>query len=324
MLVPTSGACVANALGSGSVTLSGSTFSVNGYGSSNCSGSVASAFTSVSLNVCTAKTGGGPPYILLQPSVKITGIFRGATCTGFNYGTVSVNPVGTEAKPACTNGATSGSLKASVSSDGATFSLSIYTAAGCSGNAMATWTTTGDADACTTDSDFAVQTGGRGQALISVPSPSASPSAVASPSAAPSAAATPQKVALLGVYADAACTSLYPTTYKLDAIGTVGGCSTLEGLGGSGLISQSAGSSAGAQTFDVDGYSDTTACENSPLASWRNGARARPRGPHLAHLAHRHLTPPSHPSTPLRAVPPPQCPWACAPFQRLCPWKTST
>lgn len=146
--------------------------------------------------------------------------------------------------------------------------LKPYTCPDCTGcAATATWTTNGQSGTCvggaSTYGTLYVKTGGWGVAL---PSATASPS----PSPSPAPAALPQKVALLGVFADAACTALYPGVPRLDAVGTVGDCSGLPGLG-SGLITLA---SASAQTFNVKGYNtgDGTGdkCGNTPLAEWRS------------------------------------------------------
>jgi hypothetical protein len=157
--------------------------------------------------------------------------------------------------------------------------LNPYTCANCGCAATTTWTTNGLSGTCvsgaSTSVTLSVKTGGWGAALPSAtaspsPSPTVFPSASVLPSASASPAALPQKVALLGVFSDAACTALYPGVPRLDAVGTVGACSGLPGLG-SGLITLA---NAAAQTFNVKGYNtgDGTGdrCGNTALAEWRS------------------------------------------------------
>ena len=285
LVAPTNGACnVIPGLGSGKITLTGSTYSVSGYGGNfNCTEPAALTFTNVPLNTCTVSNS-GQGYVMLSTTLTITGTYFGAACEGAPIGGAlpSVNAVGSVGRPACTTSGASSISIALLPGATPTFALAGFQAPGCNGTAASSWTAV-PGTGCTANAIVSVKTGGTGAALPAPASASPTPApAAASPAPTPSAASpapmpatvpspsplpAKQYVALLGVYSDAACATLYPGVAKLDAIGTVGECSGLPGLG-SGLITATPGAPAG--TFDVLGYAQTTACATAPLAVWRS------------------------------------------------------
>ena len=256
---------------------SGGGYALTGYADASCAGTAVATWSHVNLGACT-DIGNGSMYVKLSTTVQILGTYMGSACSGTSLSASSVNAVGAYGRAVCTTTG-SNSIKIEMDAGGSTMTLNAYTAPACSGNAISTWAGVsggnGMCAAATSGFGVAMSFGGLGVAL---PTPSATPSPVP-PSPSPSPGVPPQKVALLGVYKDAACTTLYDGVPKLDAVGTVGSCSGLTGLG-SGLITLA---SASAQTFDVKGYSTGDGsgnnCGNTALAIWKNGARREPQHP---------------------------------------------
>ena len=255
-LLPADGTCQSMAAlgGSGKIAVNAAgTFTFSGYQSSTTCAGNASLVIAAPFNVCTQAAPNVPVYLLLATTLSITGSYMGGSCAGTSLSSPSINAVGAPGKTVCTNSGTN-SLSITTDASGSTYTLkSYFNALDCKGNPITTWPSAA-ASGCASGSLASLATAGTGAALPTAPTPSPSPS--------PSP--FPQQIALLGVYSDEACSTLYQGVSRLDAVGSVGGCSGLTGLG-SGYITNN-----GPKHFDVKGHAGTTTCADKALAVWKN------------------------------------------------------